>query len=1055
MPQTHDSCQGYYRFPTLYKDSVVFVSEDDLWKISLEDEKAMRLTSGLGECSHPVISEDGKWIAFINRDEGYPEVYVLPFEGGVAERLTYLGATDTRILGWQNQKIIFTTNAKQAFAKFLEPHSISLDGGYPKSLGIGHAVWLSFQGKSCALGRNSADAARWKRYRGGPAGEIWVDEKGNHKFRLISPNFGVNGNFVSPILIKTNDGLRVYFVSDHDNIANIFSVTTHGDDLRQHTFHKDFYVRYPKKDSAGGNRLVYHAGGDLYVFDCLANESKKIEFTYASPRTQLNQKFIPASKHLETFEPHPSKNELVLNARGKTFLTGFKSSPAIELGRSSSARYRLATYLCDGEHVCVVSDETGVEKLEVYDNHHERIWDSGNIDLGLVHAIYSSPKTKEVLVATNRNALHVFNIETSAHQLIAQNEYGALNECCWSPDGRYIAFIHPISNDQHEINIYDSKTKQTHKVTRAVLSDFSPSFDPSGKYLYFLSRRIFDPVYDNLHFDLNFPYGVKPYLITLHKDTPSPFFAEALSRDRSNVSKKKGSPKPIDFEDIHLRIIPVPVPEKRYYGLVAGKDKLFLAHTPIKGALSSKKTPYKKDGVLEVYHLETKKTEVLTKSLTSFTLAKDQNAIVYRSGQQLHASQTDTISFEEIPLGKITLNVDPRNEWPQMAQEAWRLQQEHFWREDMSGTDWESVFLQYQPLIQRLGSRAEFSDFMWELQGELGTSHCYEYGGDYRPSPNYPIGQLGATFAYQAKKQAYQIITIPEGDPWETGEASPLKSPGVNLKSGDLIHKVNGQPVSKHKPLEANLLNKAGKEIVLTANRAKGKQKQNFRIKTLSSERPLYYRHWVSQNVNLVHNMSEGRVGYVHIPNMGPDGYAEFFRLYLQEYSRQGLIVDVRYNGGGHVSQLILEKLARKRLGYDVQRWSKQPDPYPSYSVLGPIVGLTNEFAGSDGDIFSHSFKMLGIGTLVGKRTWGGVIGINPKYHLADGTTTTQPEYSFWFNDVEWNVENYGAEPDIYVEISPQDYGKGKDPQLDKAVKLVMKQLGNVKSKLPQIKLNS
>jgi len=1050
MSNTNASASGYYRYPTLYKNSVVFVSEDDLWKVSLETGQTVRLTSGVGSCSHPAISEDGRWIAFIGKEEGHPEVYVLPFEGGFPKRLTYMGATDARVLGWHNQEIVFTSNSKQAFAKFLELHTISLTDLYPKSMGIGHGMSISFHEKHCVLGRNSSDAARWKRYRGGTAGEIWVDPKGNGKFKLISPEFRVKGNFVNPILLEQNGETRIYFVSDHAGIANIYSVNLEGNDLKQHTHHNDFYVRYPKKDSSKEACLVYHAGGDLYIFDAKNNQSKKIKVDYLSPKTQLNPKFVGIQKYLEYYQAHPTTNELLLSARGKTLKTGFKQSPAIVIGNSNEARYRLPTFLFDGEHMCVVSDETGAEQLEVYNAVHTKTWDSGQVDLGIVRAVFASPQAMEILVATNRNVLYKFNIEENTSEVIVKNEFGSLTECCWSPDGRYIAFINPVSNDQHDVNIYDCKTKATHQVTRAVLSDFSPSFDPSGKYLFFLSRRIFDPVYDNLHFDLNFPYGVKPYVITLQKDLTSPFFSEPVNRAKnSDSSKKKSGTKEIDFEGIQDRILPVPVAEKRYYGLIAAKDKLFLAHRPVKGALSSSKSPFRKDGVLEVFNLSTQKTDNVTKSLTSFKLSQDGNMLVYQSGMQLFSTSVENISAEEIPLNKLSVHINPMNEWHQMAREAWRLQQEHFWRENMSGTDWQAMFNRYKPLINRLGSRSEFSDFMWELQGELGTSHCYEYGGDYRPSPSYHIGQLGATFKFQTKKKAFEIATIPVGDPWENASTSPLKTPGTNLKPGDLIHRINGQSVTGEKPLEAHLMNLAGKEILLSVSGAKAKQKREIRLKPLANDRPLHYRHWVSNNLEYVHQKSEGKIGYVHIPNMGPDGYAEFFRLYLQEYSRQGLIVDVRYNGGGHVSQLILEKLARKRLGYDVQRWSKEPAPYPSYSVLGPIVGLTNEFAGSDGDIFSHSFKMLGIGTLVGKRTWGGVIGINPKYRLADGTTTTQPEYSFWFNDVAWQVENYGTEPDIYVEISPQHYTKKEDPQLEKALTLALEKLNDHERKMP------
>jgi tricorn protease len=356
----------------------------------------------------------------------------------------------------------------------------------------------------------------------------------------------------------------------------------------------------------------------------------------------------------------------------------------------------------------------------------------------------------------------------------------------------------------------------------------------------------------------------------------------------------------------------------------------------------------------------------------------------------------------------------------------------------MSKVDWQRVHDRYLPLLDRIGTRSEFSDLMWEMQGELGTSHAYEFGGDYRPPPDYGQGHLGADFEYDAQTGGYRITGVVRGDSWNADADSPLNAPGVNVRPGDVLTAIGGRRLGPDLSPGRLLVNQAGCEVLLTF--ADAKKPRTVSVKALRGEEAARYRQWVHANRDFVHRETNGRVGYVHVPDMGPRGFAEFHRLYLTEYDRDALIVDVRYNGGGHVSQLLLEKLARRRVGYDLPRWGA-PEPYPEYSVLGPIVAVTNESAGSDGDIFSHCFKLMKLGTLIGKRTWGGVIGIGPRSSFVDGGLTTQPEYSFWFKDVGWGVENYGTDPDVEVDISPQDYAAGRDTQLQRAIRLILKQL--------------
>ncbi|HVA28450.1 MAG TPA: PDZ domain-containing protein, partial [Candidatus Baltobacteraceae bacterium] len=388
-----------------------------------------------------------------------------------------------------------------------------------------------------------------------------------------------------------------------------------------------------------------------------------------------------------------------------------------------------------------------------------------------------------------------------------------------------------------------------------------------------------------------------------------------------------------------------------------------------------------------------------------------------------------------VDLDRADVEVVPRDEWAQMYREAWRLQTEHFWVADMSDIDWDRVYDRYQALLPRVRTRSELSDLIWEMHGELGTSHAYEWGGDYRIPPQYQRGFLGADLAWDDAREGYRIDRIYRGDSWNRENDSPLAEPGLDVREGDALVAIGGKRLSKSTGPDRLLVNGAGREVAITVKTRKDEERTVL-VKTLASESPLRYRAWVDANRRYVHERSNGNVGYVHIPDMGPWGFAEFHRGYLNEFDRRGLIVDVRYNRGGHVSPLLLEKLARKRVGYDTPRYGAAV-PYPPESVGGPMIALTNQFAGSDGDIFSHCFKLYKLGPLVGKRTWGGVIGIEPYHELVDGTLTTQPEYSFWFTDVGWGVENYGTDPDYDVDFAPQDYREGRDPQMDFALRLM------------------
>jgi tricorn protease len=892
-------------------------------------------------------------------------------------------------------------------------------------------------------------------------------------------------------------GERIYFVSDHEGIGNLYSCLPDGQDLRQHTAHSDFYARNAAAAAAGA-QIVYHAGADLYLLGIETGESRPVAVTYSSPHVQRSRKFVSSKRYLEDCALSKDGAYLALVHRGKTFTMGNWEGPVLQHGAKHGVRYRLTRWLPDGKRVVTVSDEGGEDHLEV---HHvlsdaaERVPRKTypDLDVGRPRAIQVAPSRDQILLTNHRQELLWIDLESGEAKLIEQSPYGPIAGFDWSPDGTWVAYSVMADRLVRIIKIYDVQTGEIHPVTEPVFQDTEPVFDPEGKYLYFLSQRIFNPVRDRMQFDQGFPMGMRPYVVTLRQDLPSPFVpaprgleAKAQQEDKPSepareVEREAGGepekdvqgppaePGPdaqpeseaennpeerlaIDWQGIEQRVVPFPVGEGIYGQLSAVKGRVFFATYPIEGTRNRPRRSREPSAkaCLMVYDLNKLQDGVYVDRLTAHSLSGDGTAMLCRVGNRLRVISTKRDASQRLPgedrpnrqsgwidLGRVTVSIDPVSEWRQMLREAWRLQRDHFWVEDMSGVDWDKVLERYEPLVERVACRSEFSDLLLEMQGELGTSHAYELGGDYRSSPQYRLGFLGADLAYDADHDAYRLARVLKGDVWDEERCGPLMRPGVNVQEGMLLLGIGGQQLGKDCPPRELLVNQAGQEVQLLVAERDGSSPRTVCVKAARVERPIRYRDWVEHNRQYVHEKTEGLVGYVHIPDMSAEGYAEFHRYFLVEHDHKGLIVDVRFNGGGNVSGLLLQKLARPRLGFDVSRWMGA-EPYPVESVHGPLVALTNEWAGSDGDIFCHSFKLMKLGTLIGRRTWGGVIGIWPRNSLVDGTMTTQPEFSFWFKDVGWGVENYGTDPDIEVDITPQDYARGVDAQLDRAIEVVL-----------------
>lgn len=1089
---------GYVRFPTISGDHIVFTAEDDLWLTSLSGGRAERLTAGLAEITNARFSPDGKTLAFTGQHEGPAEVYTMPFDGGEAQRLTYDGA-GARIAAWRpdGSAIIFSSPAYQPMRRWWALQEISAQGGATHTLPYGPAHSIAFgPDGAVVVGRNTDEPAHWKRYRGGTAGYLWIDRDGSGEFRRL---LDLDSNISYPCWV----GERIYFISDHENIGAVYSCLPDGGDLRRHTDHKDFYARGLSTD---GSLLVYHAGGDLYTLEPNASEGRKIEVTLTGSRTQRARRFVSAGRWLESWTPSQQGDRVAFTTRGKAFSMGAFEGAATQHGDPEATRYRMIAWLADGKRLIATADQGGEPSLVVFaaDGRSEpRTLDA---DIGHVLELAPSPVDAQVALSNHRGDFLVIDADSGEVKRVDHTAYGREEDAmhqrglAWSADGQWLAYAYAINPRQIAIKLARVATGETWQVTEPVRYDMQPAFDPEGKYLYFLSGREFDPVQDNLHFDLGFPKGMRPYLITLKRDERSPFTPlpiapkdetkaeakdgakdEAKSADGASdgatrsdgkadgadkAEKKPEGPKPveIDLEGISARVVQFPVAEGRYARIAGIPGGAVFTSARVEGTLNENWTTLTpaSGNSLDVYRYESHKQDHLADSVSDFEVTADGKWLLYRSHDRLRLLRAGEKPAEGpeaeqpgrasgwLDLDRAKVAVWPGAEWRQMYFEAWRLQREQYWNADMSGIDWLAIRDRYAPLVERAGSRDELSDIIWEMQGELGSSHAYEFGGEYRDRPNYAQGSLGCDWRFDESSGHYVITRIVRGDPWAPDATSPLLAPGVNVAEGDAVLAVNGQRVSRDRSPMRLLVNQAGNDVELLVQPAAGGEPRTVTVRALPGGDFLArYLDWVERNRREVHERSGGRVGYLHIPDMGPFGFAIFHRYYLQEYDYEGLIVDVRWNGGGSVSGLVLEKLMRPRLGYSFQRWSGA-SPYFGESPRGNIVAITDENAGSDGDIFSHAFKMLKLGPLVGKRTWGGVVGISPYIALADGSLTTQPEFSFWFRDVGWGVENYGTDPTIEVDNTPQDYARGADPQLERALSEAMRLVDEHPVKTPE-----
>src|SRR5580700_4114277 len=1042
---------GYLRYPHVHGELLVFVAEDDVWLAPAEGGRGWRLSADAAQVRYPRFSRDGTAIAWTSWRDGQPEVYTADPEGAGQARLTYWGDNQTRVTGWtQAGEVLAVSAFGQPENQYSWSYAIPLHGAPPRRLPFGPVSDLALETAGTALltGRdNSSEPAYWKRYRGGSAGKLWIATGDDPLFTRILTD--LNTQFSSPMLI----GGRLFFLSDHEGTGNIYSCALDGTGLARHTDHDGAYARNPSTD---GHRIVYHVAGDIWLLDGPdAAAPHRLDITLGAPAAARAPRLISAADHLGDLDCDRTGQASVVEVRGTVHWLTHKDGPARALHVDPDARARLPRVLGETGQVVWVTDAAGPDALEIAsvtgDVPTARLAEGA---LGFVLSLLPSPDGTTVAVAAHDGRLLLVDIASRQVTEQAASDNGPVDGLSWSPDSAWLAWSQPGPPPLRRLRMARPADHQIVEVTDGRFSDTDPVFTADGLYLAFLSVRSFDPVYDAQSFDLSFPFGSRPYLVPLAEDTPSPFGplpeGRSVGADARDENGDPGEPAAVavDAPGLPDRVVPVPVIEARYSGLRAVKGGLLWRRAQVSGVLGEGGADLDEDlprPALERFDLRKREVTEIAREVDWFDVSSDGTRLVVHDDGELrvmpasgkHDEGTETVIVDK---SRARFQADPAALWRHAYAEAGRVMRRDFWVPDMSGVDWDGAAEEYRPLLDRIRSTADFADLLWELLGETGTSHSYVQPAPGPVPKHPPVGQLGADLTRDAAGR-WLVDRVLPGESSDPRARSPLAAPGVAVHPGDELVAVDGQPVDPVRGPWPLLAGTAGKPVELSVRPASGEPRAVV-VVPLRDERRLRYQDWVAGRRALVRELSDGRLGYLHIPDMVGEGWAHFHRDLRTEMLFSGLVMDVRGNSGGHISQLVVEKLARRVIAWEVGR-GVQPVSYPYDARRGPLVTVTDEWAGSDGDIVTAAIRLLGLGPVVGTRTWGGVIGIEgvPGHELVDGTHMTVPRYAFSFTDFGWSVENYGVEPDVEVLISPDDWAAGRDPQLETAVRLALEAL--------------
>jgi tricorn protease len=1132
---TQESQEGrLMRFPDLRGDKIAFVYGGDIWLASTSGGAARRITTHPGRELFPKLSPDGKWIAFTGQYDGNFNVYVMSSEGGQPRQLTYYQGSaqplndrmgvHNQVVTWtpDSKRIVFLSRRDASNGWIKREFTVSIDGGLPEPLPMDQGGLLSYNadGSKVAYNRIFRNFRTWKRYTGGLAQDIYIYDISKNVFEEKIPHTDYTDTF--PMW----HGNTIYFTSDRgsEHRFNLYAYDLGSKQVEQLTHFTDFDIMWP---SLGDAAIIFENSGYLYLFDLTTRKPSKLTISLPGERDMTMKHWASVSKLITDSDIAPDGKRAVFAARGDIFTVPAKDGATRNLTRTPGIREKEVAWSPDGRWIAFVSDRTGED--EIYITPQDGM---GNIELGkeaeakdnkdkdkeaaakeaaneklrgtdkeqqitsgykgFKFAPEWSPDSKKLAWGDKDLRLWYVDISDKKPVEVDRGKYNEITNYSWSPDSKWISYDKQLQSGISVVYLFSTTDKKITAVTGDLVNSNSPVFDPEGIYLYFLSDRDYNEVLGNFDFEFANPKTTRPYLVTLHADTPSPFpalsdetsikhedvtpVASEKDKDKDGKAdeKKKSDNKDdkkeakarddkdskevvknfhIDLDGVQNRIVALPVAPASITSMGAAKGFLYYSTQPVQGL--SGPLPGE-ESAIHAFDFKERKEKTLIEGISRWNISFDGSKILYeaKGAYGIIDAKPDPapkkVGDGSLNLGGLRAEIDPPAEWKQIFNEVWRQERDFFFEPSMNGVNWEAVRNQYAPLVPYAANRYDLTYIMGEMIGELSNSHTYVGGGEQPELHPVNVGLLGVDFELDAATGLYRFKKIYPGENWNPETRSPLTEPGVNIKEGDYLLAVNGRPLRAPQTPDELFVNTANETTAITVNsKPAGDGARTVPVKPIADEYALRELNMVETNRKKVDAATHGRVGYVYIPDMGDAGLNAFVKQFFPQIRKEGLIIDVRYNGGGFVDQLIFERLRRILVGMDAARnW--EVGTVPPTVFHGYMAAITNQYAASDGDIFSEFFKVYKLGPLIGERTWGGVRGIRGNIPLIDGGYITRPEFARYDLNSKWVVENRGVAPDIEVDNRPDDVARGKDAQLERAIQEVMRQVEANPKKLPQ-----
>ncbi len=1022
------------RYPNASETHVTFTHAGDVFVAPIAGGLARKLTSSEGVEMYPRFSPDGAMIAFSAEYDGNREIYTIPMTGGNPGRVTYsmdmpdiparMGP-DKVIMQWtpDGNNLLYRSRHKSWNAFTGRLYLVNKDGGLPDEIPLPRAGFasLSPDGKKLAYNRIFREYRTWKRYRGGMADEIWIYDFDTKEYSQITDNLAQD---IIPMWYKD----RIYYLSDRDTVMNIFSYNTNTKQTKKLTNFSEFDCKFA---SLGKGGIAFENGGYIYILDPDTDEVRKLEIQLADDFVWARSEWKNVKEDIQSFELSPEGDHAMFIARGDIYVVPKEHGITRNLTQTPGVHERNAKFSPDGKWIAFISDETGEDEIYVIKpDGSDKMQLTKNAESYRFELMWS-PDSKKILCSDKTMRLYYIDISSKETKEIYKSRTWEIRDHTWSPDSKWIAFSDNTEEGNRILYLYSVENDKVSKISDKFFSSFGAEFDKDGKYLFFVSNRTFNPELGN--FELSYVYNdmSKIYGYTLSDTLKSPFALD--EKEDKDKKKKDGTSLDIKIDNIEDRIFEFPVPAANYSHLSSQEDGKLYYVSSRKGSGSN----------FYRFDLSEKKEDKIG-DFSGFEVSADGKYVLFREQKDYYIEKLDAKvdPKNKLDLSGLEMKVDHRAEWKQIFNEAWRQMKYFFYDPNMHGLDWVAEGNKYRQLLPYVHHRSDLTYLIGELIGELNVGHAYVGGGDQPEVKKVNIGLLGADFELDKGSGFYKITNILEGRNWDEQTRSPLTMPGIEIEEGDYLLMIDGKKLTASVTPFVALENKSEQYVKLTVNdKPSLAGAKEFTVKTIAHENGLRYFNWVESNRAYVDSASNGKVGYVHIPNMMYQGLNEFVKYFYPQIRKEGLIVDDRFNGGGFVSQMILERLRRVLSMVGHARNQEITTTYPDAVFTGPMVCLVNQLSASDGDIFPYNFKRLGLGEVIGKRTWGGVVGIRGSLPFIDGSYLYKPEFSHFSVEGDWILEGVGMKPDLVVDNNPALEYRGIDQQLQKAIEVILKKI--------------